>query len=67
MAANLRALLQREIREHTYSVEGEYTVTVSGTLTWFGSDSWEPCPNIDKLTKVISFESWVEELYPVLL
>lgn len=41
--------------EHTYSVEGEYTVTVSGTLTWFGSDSWEPCPNIDKLTKVISF------------
>ena len=42
---------------HTYSVEGEYTVNISGTLTWFGSNSWEPWPNAEKLTKVTSFGS----------
>ncbi len=39
---------------HTYSGEGTYFVTISGSLTHFGRSSY---PNADKLAKVISFGS----------
>ncbi|MFI0431034.1 BspA family leucine-rich repeat surface protein [Mariniflexile sp. HMF6888] len=39
---------------HTYSSEGTYFVTISGTLTHFGRDYY---PNADKLKRVISFGS----------
>jgi len=37
---------------HTYSDEGIYIVTISGSLTRFGRSNY---PNADKLSKVISF------------
>ncbi len=40
---------------HTYDTSGIYTVTISGTLTWFGKDYWEPYANADKLVRVTSF------------
>ncbi len=38
--------------EHTYAVEGEYTVKISGNVTWFGS--WQN-PYPEKLISVSSF------------
>ncbi len=42
------------IKNHTYSMEGTYTVKILGELWGFGSPSTS-VPNIEKLTKVISF------------
>ncbi len=39
-------------KNHTYASEGNYTVTISGTLTQFGSTG---CDNIEKLTSVDDF------------
>ena len=41
-------------KEHTYAVEGTYTVSITGSLTQFGT-SFPNAPNIDKLVKVTSF------------
>ncbi len=41
-------------QEHTYAVEGIYTVSISGSLTQFGKGQ-SLTPNIDKLVKVTSF------------
>lgn len=40
--------------EHTYTSEGEYTVTIKGTLSQFGN-SGKSCPGVDKLVGVSSF------------
>jgi surface protein len=40
-------------KEHTYSSEGTYTVSINGTLTQFGNGS--PYTGADKITKVINF------------
>lgn len=39
-------------KDHIYSIDGLYTVTISGTLTHFGADNY---PNADKLVKINDF------------
>ncbi len=39
-------------QDHTYATDGEYTVTISGSLTQFGAPFY---PNADKLVRVTSF------------
>jgi surface protein len=39
-------------KSHTYSIDGTYTVTITGTLTHFGASSY---PNAYKLTKINDF------------
>lgn len=41
-------------KEHSYTAEGTYTVSITGSLTQFGG-GFTPTPNIDKLVKVTSF------------
>ena len=46
-------------KSHTYDSDGQYTVTVSGTVTGFGSDS---VIGIDKLTGVTAFDTELTDL-----
>jgi surface protein len=39
-------------KDHTYTTEGEYTVTITGSLTQFGTQDY---PNANKLVRVTSF------------
>ena len=49
-------------KSHTYSSEGVYVVSISGTLTEFGRGS-TPYPNANKLSKLISFGNvWLTSL-----
>ena len=42
-------------KNHTYSVNGTYTVQVSGTVNSFGSSSTPTANNVNKLTECLSF------------
>ncbi|MDG5816178.1 BspA family leucine-rich repeat surface protein [Chitinispirillales bacterium ANBcel5] len=47
-------IIQREgIHEHTYDEEGEYEVTITGTLSWYGS--YRSFPQSCKLVRVKTF------------
>lgn len=41
-------------KDHTYAAEGQYTVTISGTLSMFGAGN-QAYPNVEKLISVTSF------------
>ena len=42
-------------QDHTYSAEGTYTVSISGTVTHFGVSGYSTYTNADKLVRVSSF------------
>ncbi len=44
-------------QDHTYSIEGEYEVNITGTLTHYGIDESSPSAydNVDKLLKISDF------------
>jgi surface protein len=41
--------------EYTYASEGQYTISISGSLTQFGNGRWGTYPNADRITAVTSF------------
>ena len=52
---NTEIIISEGAHNHTYSSNGEYTVSITGTFEHFGASNWTGYNNADKLIKVTSF------------